>query len=717
METPARFTFSPDGNTKVFPIPVTMKGDNYVRIDINGVTINDRTKFDLVNNAVVLVDIADVPSGSQLDVLVVQTDEGIANLGTVNSIDTVATNIANINTVASNVTTVNTVATNITAVNNVSTNMASVTDAVNQANAAAASAAAALVSENAAAASESAADASETAAATSAAASATSASNSASSASAASASQTAAATSATNAANSATASAASASSSSVSATNAAGSATAAATSATNAATSATNAANSASAAAASQTAAATSATNAATSETNAATSATAAAASQVAAAASAASAANSYDLFDDRYLGSKTSDPTLDNDGNALVQGALYFNSTANEMRVYDGANWIAASSAGGASLLNYNYTATAGQTTFSGVDDNAATLSYTQQNLIVTLNGIVLEDGTDYTASNGTSIVLTTAAAAGDELNIVAFKSFTTADMVPASTGGTFSGNVTIDGAFTSRGIDDNATSTAVTLDASGNLLVGTASAYGAGLTVEQTGLTYIKRNNTGLVVNRTGTDGQIAAFEKDGTTVGSIASYSYDTLSIYSGDVGLAFGPGIDAIFPVGSAVNGRDNAIDLGRSTVRFDDIYATNGAIQTSDANEKQQIADLTAAEMDAAKAISKLFKTFKWNDSVAENGDDARIHTGVIAQEVEAAMTDAGLDAGRYAFFISSTWWEADGQTYETAEEAPEGAVERTRKGIRYPQLLSFIGAATEQRLASIEDRLTALEGN
>ena len=73
------------------------------------------------------------------------------------------------------------------------------------------------------------------------------------------------------------------------------------------------------------------------------------------------------------------------------------------------------------------------------------------------------------------------------------------------------------------------------------------------------------------------------------------------------------------------------------------------------------------------------------------------------------------MTDAGLSAGDYAFFISSTWWEADGETYETAEEAPEGATERNRKGIRYPQLLSFIGAATEQRLASIETRLDALE--
>jgi hypothetical protein len=100
-----------------------------------------------------------------------------------------------------------------------------------------------------------------------------------------------------------------------------------------------------------------------------------------------------------------------------------------------------------------------------------------------------------------------------------------------------------------------------------------------------------------------------------------------------------------------------------------------VFATNGTIQTSDANEKQQIAALTDAEMTAAKAISQLFKTFKWNDSVAEKGDAARTHTGVIAQDVEAAMTAAGLDAGDYAFFISSTWWET--QTEVPAVEAVE----------------------------------------
>jgi hypothetical protein len=56
--------------------------------------------------------------------------------------------------------------------------------------------------------------------------------------------------------------------------------------------------------------------------------------------ASANSAAASFDSFDDRYLGAKTTDPTLDNDGNALLTGALYFNSVANNMRVYTGSAW-----------------------------------------------------------------------------------------------------------------------------------------------------------------------------------------------------------------------------------------------------------------------------------------------------------------------------------------------------------------------------------------
>jgi hypothetical protein len=90
------------------------------------------------------------------------------------------------------------------------------------------------------------------------------------------------------------------------------------------------------AASASASAAATSESNAATSESNASTSAGNAATSESNASASATAAANSYDSFDDRYLGAKASDPTLDNDNNALIDGALYFDTTLNVMKVYD---------------------------------------------------------------------------------------------------------------------------------------------------------------------------------------------------------------------------------------------------------------------------------------------------------------------------------------------------------------------------------------------
>lgn len=104
-----------------------------------------------------------------------------------------------------------------------------------------------------------------------------------------------------------------------------------------------SATNSATASAASATAAATSATNAATSATNAATSATNAATSATSAATSATNAAASYDSFDDRYLGPKATAPTLDNDGSALLVGALYWNTSTNKMMVWSGSAWSEA--------------------------------------------------------------------------------------------------------------------------------------------------------------------------------------------------------------------------------------------------------------------------------------------------------------------------------------------------------------------------------------
>ena len=212
--------------------------------------------------------------------------------------------------------------------------------ATSSASAAAASATAAANSATAAATSETNAATSETNAATSETNAATSETNAASSATSASTSSSNAATSSTNAATSETNAASSATAAASSATSAATQASNASTSATNAATSETNAASSASAASTSASNASTSETNAASSASSASTSATNASTAQTAAETAQAAAELAYDNFDDRYLGPKASDPTLDNDGDALIDGALYFNTTGNVLKYWDGSAW-----------------------------------------------------------------------------------------------------------------------------------------------------------------------------------------------------------------------------------------------------------------------------------------------------------------------------------------------------------------------------------------
>ena len=299
------------------------------------------------------------------------------------------------------------------------------TSATNAATSATASASSATDSATSATASAG----SATAAASSASAAATSETNAATSATAAASSATAAATSETNAANSATAAASSASGSSGSASAAAASATAAAasetaaeTAKTAAETAETNAETAETNAATSATAAAGSATSAATNATAAAGSATAAAGSATAAAGSATTAAATLVDFEELYLGAKSTAPTVDNQGNALVVGALYFNTVSNTMFVYSGSSWAAAGSAVNGTAERQEYTATSGQTTFAATYDVGFVDVY--------LNGSRLVPTTDFTASNGAQVVLTTGATTGDNVGIIAYGAFNVADV-----------------------------------------------------------------------------------------------------------------------------------------------------------------------------------------------------------------------------------------------------------------------------------------------
>ena len=139
---------------------------------------------------------------------------------------------------------------------------------------------------------------------------------------------------------------------------------------------------------------------------------------------------------------------------------------------------YIGVSPAGGVRKV-FSYTATAGQTSFSGSDNNSQTLSYSDSNFIdVFQNGVLLLPS-DYTATTGTSVVLDTGATVNDSIQITVFDVFSVADTVSKADGGTFDGNVTmggnltVSGAFTSQGIDDNADATAITIESDEDITI----------------------------------------------------------------------------------------------------------------------------------------------------------------------------------------------------------------------------------------------------
>jgi hypothetical protein len=154
--------------------------------------------------------------------------------------------------------------------------------------------------------------------------------------------------------------------------------------------------------------------------------------SATAAAASAAAAATTYDNFDDRYLGSKSTAPTLDNDGDALIEGAIYWNSSTNAMYAWTGSEWGSISST--ADIYRFRFTASGGETSISGTDDNGLTLAYIPGKEQVYLNGVLLARTSDYTATDGSSLTSLAALAASDIVEVITFTAFELADSIARS-------------------------------------------------------------------------------------------------------------------------------------------------------------------------------------------------------------------------------------------------------------------------------------------
>ena len=283
--------------------------------------------------------------------------------------------------------------------------------------------------------------------------------------------------------------------------------------------------------------------------------------------------------------------------------------------------------------------------------------------------------------------------------------------------------------------------------INSSGEILIGKTSAASStvGAQIIAGGISQFGRSGAeALRLTRTTNNGNILEFQKNDTLVGSIGTIN-GRFYMVSTAMGVYYAS--TYIAPVNSSGVLTDNQYEIGNPSYRWEDAFITNGVTTGSDRTEKQDIATLTATEMLVAARLSQTFRTYRWKDKVVEKGDNARTHTGTIAQEVQVAFTAEGLDAGDYAMFMSDTWWEhnvdvpaveavaevtdKDGNVtteaveakdaytrtdkYDTEAEAPEGATSKTRMGIRYPELLSFVAAYNEQRFASIEARLTALE--
>jgi hypothetical protein len=133
--------------------------------------------------------------------------------------------------------------------------------------------------------------------------------------------------------------------------------------------------------------------------------------------------------------------------------------------------------------------------------------------------------------------------------------------------------------------------------------------------------------------------------------------------------------------------------NDTLTLGVAGARWTEVFATNGTINTSDERQKQDIALLDDAEKRVAIALKGLVKKFRFKSAVEKKGDDARIHVGVIAQEVKTAFEAEGLDAHRYGIFCYDEWdaeYDAEGKEIQAAGNA---------YGVRYEELLAFIIAA------------------
>lgn len=355
------------------------------------------------------------------------------------------------------------------------------------------------------------------------------------------------------------------------------------------------------------------------------------------------------------------------------------------------------------------------GSTGVSSVDVSGGSTGLTTSGGPITSSGTITISGTLNVSNGGTGA--TTQSGARSSLGVPASPTGSSAQLLANNGSGEFS-NVSVGSGLSYSGGTLSATntgtvtsvsgsggSTGLTLTGgpittSGTLTLGGTLATGSG----GTGASSL--TGAGIV---TTTDTQTISGQKNFTSyTNTFRATSYATSdggsgsNAYFGESGAyAVVGGVNGVvlatgssFPGTSIFAGdsntwrptTDNVRALGTASFRYTVVYATTGTINTSDAAQKQQVRSLSDAEQRVAQRVKKLIRAFKWNDAVEEKGDDARIHFGVIAQDVQEAFAAEGLDASKYGLFCSDTWTTSDG-------------LSQTRLGVRYSELLAFVIAA------------------
>lgn len=169
------------------------------------------------------------------------------------------------------------------------------------------------------------------------------------------------------------------------------------------------------------------------------------------------------------------------------------------------------------------------------------------------------------------------------------------------------------------------------------------------------------------------------------------------------------------------------GSDNNTTSGTASFRWSTVYAGSATINTSDARLKDWRGGFNDHELRVAKKLSKLIGIYRWKDMVEQKGEDARLHAGVLVQDVMNIFKDEGLDPFDYGMVCYDEWQDEYESIFEEKLVQPEGEgaepelrmvdTGRTRiktkagnrYGLRYDELWAFIIAGQEARLEALEN--------